>query len=83
MIKNGQRIDRISRWLLHLGLQDIAATWLEFAGPFNYFGAQALYIAEPLLGERGKLFHDLARVLEDEGEISALINRLQDKVGTS
>ena len=79
MIKNGQRIDRISRWLLQLGLQDIAATLLEFAGPFNYLGAQAFYIAEPLLGDRGTLLHDFARVLEDDGEIAILIDRLQDK----
>lgn len=79
MIKNGQRIDRITRLLLQLGLKDIAATVLEFAGPFNYLGAQALYIVEPLLGERGALLHDFARVLEDEREITILIDRLQNK----
>jgi hypothetical protein len=82
MIENGQRIDRIARLLRQLGLQDIAAILLEFAGPFNYLGAQALYIAEPLLGERGTLFHDFARVLEDKRDISHLINSLQDKEST-
>ncbi len=49
--------------LRHLNLADWFAWLLEASAPFVLLGAQALFIARPLLGEQSEALADL---LEDE-----------------
>jgi hypothetical protein len=49
---------------------------LEVAGPLTIIGAQAVYFVEPLLGRRGGMLTDIARLLEDPAEVTALRQRL-------
>jgi len=62
------------------GLADIAAWALESAGPFNFLGAQALYLGQPFFS----LFTTpglkaLACLLEEEDEAKAFAAVLKGK----
>lgn len=57
---------------------DGLASWLLEAGsPLNVVGAQALYASQPFLG--GKQLESIARFLEDEEEIKAFTQFLNDE----
>ncbi|MGD2251669.1 MAG: hypothetical protein PVF70_02010 [Anaerolineales bacterium] len=68
--------DRLVRKLRRLGLDGIASVLLEVAGPLTLLGAQTVYFVEPLLGRRGGMLTDIARLLEDPAEVTALRQRL-------
>jgi hypothetical protein len=69
------------RWLRQVGLNGIAASILEAAGPLAYLGAQVTYIVEPLIGKRGGQISELARTLEDPHEVLRLIESLRSEEG--
>ena len=66
---------------LHIwGVNDLAAVLLESAGPLTFLGAQALYMAAPLLGpltpENEAMV--LAQILEDPVSTQGLIKSLTE-----
>jgi hypothetical protein len=66
---------------LHLwGMNDLAAALLESGGPLSFLGAQALYMAAPLLGpltpENDAMA--LAQILEDPDSTRDLIKSLSE-----
>jgi len=65
--------------LRRMGLDGWAAWLLEAAGPLNIIGAQFLYISQPFLGSSGtkEQFHELASLLEEEGEARAFARLLK------
>jgi len=51
------------------GLTELAAWFLEVAGPLNILGAQALYLSQPFLsGPTNQGMRALANLLEQEDE---------------
>jgi hypothetical protein len=82
--RNRERIER-SYWpawthsLKQFGLDQIAAVFLEAAGPLNVLLAQFVYIGQPFLQNLfpgGQVQH-FARLLEDPNEASAFAAFLQ------
>jgi hypothetical protein len=51
-------------------LQELVAVWLEAAGPLNTFGAQAVYLSQPLFNAVLPAAHmqALAEMLEDTAQ---------------
>lgn len=71
--------ERVARWLRRSGLEGVAAFILEAAGPLVVIGAQAAYLIEPLFGSPDSPLGDFARVMEDPGMTSALIEQLRQE----
>jgi hypothetical protein len=66
----------LQRW----GVDGLAASLLETAGPLTVFGAQFLYVAQPLLGQAlpTEHFEELARLLEDSQHTRDFVNYLRE-----
>lgn len=64
--------------LRRLGLQSMAAWFLDFAAPLRLLGAQVLYFGQPFFGGRPLL--TLAHLLEDDGEAHAFAAFLQEEI---
>lgn len=66
----------LHRW----GVQDLAAVVLEALGPLTLFGAQAVYLFQPLLKHDLSSGHleALAHILEDDSETQAFISYLRE-----
>ena len=69
------------RWLRQMGLNGLAASLLEAAGPLAYLGAQVTYMIEPLIGTRDSQISELARTLEDPEGVLQLIEALRSEEG--
>ncbi len=82
MNTDGASSDEIFDWLVYRGLEEPAAILLDIARPLMPLGAQAVYLVEPLIGSRGGLMRELARLLEDEEEVQALAERLRQEIGS-
>lgn len=67
----------LNRW----GLQDLAVTLLEVAGPMATVGAQAVYIGQPLLAGLlpGDHLQALAELLEDNSQTQAFAAFLREE----
>jgi hypothetical protein len=70
-------ITRLRAW----GLNGLAATLLESAGPLTFLGAQALYATGPLLTPfvPEDEVTALAHLLEDPNALQSLVERLQQE----
>jgi hypothetical protein len=70
-----------ARALRHWGVQDLAAAFLESAGPLNLLGAQAVYLTQPVLGAfvSWDNLEMLANLLEDAGQRRAFTSLLQEE----
>lgn len=70
----------LQRW----GMRDLAASFLEALGPLTIFGAQAVYLSQPLLG--GILptsrLQALADLLEDRSQVRAFVAFLREEDST-
>lgn len=75
------RFDAFARRLRAWGLNGLAASLLESAGPFAFVGAQALYFAgdtfAPFFG--GDDVAALARLLEDPAQVRAWARQLSQE----
>jgi hypothetical protein len=69
------------RWLRQMGLNGLAASLLEAAGPLASVGAQVTYMIEPLIGTRDSQISELARTLEDPEGVLQLIEALRSEEG--
>ena len=72
-------IERVAQTLRRWGMTMPAILFLEAHKPFSFIISQALLVAEPVLGifvgqDRPR---QLARFLEDEGQIERLLVRLE------
>ncbi len=69
-----------ARTLYHWGLQDLAATFLESAGPLTLLGAQAVYLTQPLasLAFPNDRLEALAAMLEDTVQTRAFATFLRE-----
>jgi hypothetical protein len=63
------------RKLRATGMGGLLAVLLEAAGPLTILGAQAAYLADPLLDGLG--LGELGRVLEDPQRVSELVDELR------
>jgi hypothetical protein len=76
-----ERTANLARRLHALGLNGVAATLLESAGPLAFLGAQALYFTGPVLSPF--LPEDdvtaLARLLEDPAALQAFAEQLHEE----
>lgn len=72
--------DRFHRW----GIAEWSAVFLETAGPLTILGAQAVYIAQPLLNWLipNKHLDFAARLLEEPDKLSQFITLLREKRDT-
>lgn len=80
-MKADQQIWRTWSQVLHRwGITEWAAIFLETAGPLTVFGAQAVYISQPLLyGVIPKGHLDaLARLLEDKKRMQSFVTYLRE-----
>jgi hypothetical protein len=71
----------VNQWSQRLrawGLNGLAATFLEQAGPLAFLGAQALYFTAPVLSlvTPDDQIRRWARLLEDPAAVEALAQRL-------
>jgi hypothetical protein len=68
--------DSLHRW----GIQEIAATLLESLGPLTLFGAQAIFMIQPLVGDGVVDRHTtaLARMLDNSTQTQAFITFLRE-----
>jgi hypothetical protein len=68
-------IDTLHQW----GMKEIAAAFLEAAGPLNFIGAQAVYLGQPVL--RTFLPDDYIRafagLLENQEEVNEFVEKLR------
>lgn len=62
------------------GVNDLVATCLEAAGPLTMLGAQAVYLAQPLLRAawRDDALVELAHTLEDKDWMQEFITALRE-----
>jgi hypothetical protein len=62
------------------GLEDVFGTALDVLEPFGPLGAQALWIAQPVLGlfVAREALGDLARALEEPGGVERLRQQLEE-----
>jgi hypothetical protein len=61
-------------------MRDLAASFLEALGPLTIFGAQAIYLGQPLLNAlfpAGRV-HALADLLEDRTKVMAFTALLRE-----
>lgn len=63
--------------LQHLKLTPFAAWLLEAGSPLTLLGSQVLYFARPFIG--GEQMEALARVLEEDDEVLALVHFLREE----
>ena len=59
------------------GLDGIVCALLEGMAPLAWVGAQAVYLAEPLLGGAGGRVHEVAQLLEDPAGVGLLLEQLR------
>lgn len=71
--------ERAAIWLRDLGLDTVAASFLEAFRSLTYIGAQALFIVEPLFSGLDDPIQDFARLLEDPDQVDDLIDRLRQE----
>jgi hypothetical protein len=66
----------LQRW----GVDGLAASFLEVAGPLTVFGAQIVYIAQPMIGQAAPQAHldELARLLEDSQRTREFVSYLRE-----
>ena len=69
-----------AKYLHRWGLQEIVAVFLESGSPFNFLAAQAVYLAQPLVGVilASNHLNILANMLEDETETHSFVNFLRE-----
>jgi hypothetical protein len=79
MMIDAPESNRIAGWLRKHGLHEIALHVLDLAGPFQYLGAQAMYMLEPFFGGKVNFAHDLAIILEDGEKVDALVEKLRER----
>ncbi len=79
MMINAPESNRIAGWLRKYGLHEIALHVLDLSGPFQYLGAQAMYMLEPFFGGKVNFAHDLAIILEDGEKVDALLEKLRER----
>lgn len=72
---------RIAEWLRNRNLSEIVAFILDATGPLNALGAQAAYLAAPLMGGQKGVLHELACILEDPCQVRMLIGELKQEIG--
>jgi hypothetical protein len=77
----GMTSERFAHQLNRVGMGKLAAFLLDAAGPLTLFGAQALFMMEPLFGGFNNPIGDLARVLEDPEQVSELVECLREGGG--
>jgi hypothetical protein len=68
--------EKLHRW----GLGEIAASFLDAAGPMAYIGAQGIYLSQPLLGDSLPQGHlaAAARLCEEPEAMRAFTNLLRE-----
>lgn len=71
-------VQRLRPWPEMAGL---AAGLLDAVAPLTFLGAQALYVAEPLVGAfgGGPTLREFAGLLEDPVQVRALQRQLEEK----
>jgi hypothetical protein len=74
----GMTSERFAHQLKRVGMGKLAALLLDAAGPLTLFGAQALFMMDPLFGAFNSSVGDLARLLEDPEQISELVEYLRE-----
>lgn len=74
----GMTSERFAHQLNRVGMGKLAAFLLDAAGPLTLFGAQALFMVEPLCGGFSNSIGDFARLLEDPEQISGLVECLRE-----
>ena len=67
----------LHRW----GLKDLAAAFLEAAGPLTIVGAQAVYVSQPFFNNMvpGGHWQALAELLEDRSQREAFVAVLREE----
>jgi hypothetical protein len=67
--------------LQRLAIRDLAAAWLETAGPINLLLAQILYLGQPFIQPalRGGRFQALAAMLENQQECRLFAGYLREE----
>lgn len=78
MMMDAPESNRIAEWLRKQGLHEIAVHVLDLTGPFQYLGAQAMYMLEPFFDGQANFAHDLAIILEDGEKVDALMEKLRE-----
>ena len=73
---------RLAIWLKARGLDSVALTVLDVAGPFSLIGAQLAYVLQPWAKGSGVDLGSLARVLEDPERRAELVRALQEEQTT-
>jgi len=68
----------LHRW----GIADLAATFLDAAGPLNLLSAQIIYLSQPILSAafQSASLSVLAEMLETPGETRAFANYLREGI---
>jgi hypothetical protein len=79
MSSKGVVSERFAHRLQSVGMDKLAAFLLDAAGPLTLFSAQILFLIEPLLQTFNTPVGDLARLLEDPTQVSALVERLREE----
>jgi hypothetical protein len=79
MSSKGVVSERFAHRLQSAGMDKLAAFLLDAAGPLTLFSAQFLFLIEPLLQGFNTPVGDLARLLEDPTQVSALVERLREE----
>lgn len=74
----GMTSERFAHQLKRAGMGKLAAFLLDAAGPLTLFGAQALFMVEPLFGDFNSPIGDFARLLEDPEQLSELVKYLRE-----
>lgn len=69
--------DRIVATLRAFGLDGFGALFFDAFAPLGVFGAQVLYLAQPLFSLPSESIDEWANLLQDPEELSALTDRLE------
>ena len=78
MEDTGMTSERFAHQLNRVGMGKLAAFLLDAAGPLAIFGAQALFMVEPLFAGFNNPIGDFARLLEDPEQMSELVECLRE-----
>jgi|OpeIllAssembly_1097287.scaffolds.fasta_scaffold49483_2 hypothetical protein len=72
-----QLLDRLARRIAESGMTAPAILFLESSKPLAFFGAQLMWLVQPLLAFNSIVWSDVADLMQDPAGIDALIKRLE------
>ncbi len=77
-------IDRWARWVNHKGLTAVALPLLEVGRSLGFLGAQALLMAQPILGLMldGNRVSSYVALLEDPKALGQLIEQIEQEAAS-